>query len=449
MFIKSSTCPICENAVSAQDMRCPTCRCIIQFTLDQPTFSQSEIIEALVQAAIDRCRAQTSVNAQDGIAHYVLGLCYLNYTLLEQGIEELRKAAALLPERHTILHELALLCSQPGQYAVGLDYVNRALKLAPENRNYQYLQHYLTGMTAQARHEIRPAIMSWLAAYQLAPDLSLAAGALRQFIAAHEAKLTQPFARSLPGLDPRDAESLKLLNSNPATQQQTRPQTPKAPSELGKISMSLLRKLSPTRATAIEQMHVERIAAYQAASEAHQTRYQLAVEQREATIKDWQARVQAIRGDLPTTARLCLAVVEEEARRRLEEERRRAEAERRAQAQTAGVAAAKAREKQYLSTGARYIQGLPTGKEKDPVILTVTNLRIMVKHGAMLGGWEYTIPMESLTEVTADTVKHLLSSEKRLRISYRDERSMVAHAIFADLKAEDCVKNILKARSGK
>jgi hypothetical protein len=55
--------------------------------------------------------------------------------------------------------------------------------------------------------------------------------------------------------------------------------------------------------------------------------------------------------------------------------------------------------------------------------------------------------MQTLTEVAPETVKHLLSSEKRLRLSYRDEQGMVAHAIFSDLRVDDCVKKILQARS--
>ncbi|MFL5804919.1 MAG: hypothetical protein ACJ8CR_24635, partial [Roseiflexaceae bacterium] len=414
----------------------------------------------LVQPTIDGCRTQIGTNSQDGIAHYRLGLCYLNYTLLDQGLDELRQAAALLPERHIIRFELALIQSTPGKYAAGLDQIGQAVALAPANRDYQYLQHYLTGMTAQMRRELRPAMTSLIAAYELAPDVRLAADALAQFIAAHAAKLTQPLARSLPGLDQHDVVALQVLNSDPSAQQQKLPRAPKTPGELGKVSLSLLRKLSPVRAAAIEQMHAERIAVHQASTETHRVQYQMAIEQREAAMQEWQARAHAIHGDLLTMTRLCLAVVEEEERRRIEEERRRAEAERRRQeaeqkrlaeqqrrAQAQGVG--KVREKQYLSTKARYIQGLPVGKEKDPVTLMVTNLQITARHSAMLGGWEHTIPMASLTEVTADTVKHLLSSEKRLRISYQDGRGMVAHAIFADLKVDDCVKNILKARSGK
>jgi hypothetical protein len=86
--------------------------------------------------------------------------------------------------------------------------------------------------------------------------------------------------------------------------------------------MTLLRKLSPERANAIELMHADRVAAYQGAVEAYEVQHKVAIEQREAAIKDWQVQERAIRGDLPAMARLCLAVAEKEERRRQEEERR-------------------------------------------------------------------------------------------------------------------------------
>jgi tetratricopeptide (TPR) repeat protein len=118
-------------------------------------------------------------------------LCYLNYALVDQGIEELQQAAALLPERHTIRFELVLLHSVPGKYAAGLEQIGQAIKAEPGNRDYQYLQHYLAGMVAQARREYRSAVLAAITAYQLTPDARLAVDALTQFIAAHQAKLTQ------------------------------------------------------------------------------------------------------------------------------------------------------------------------------------------------------------------------------------------------------------------
>lgn len=467
MLIDSTTCPICEHPVAAKLTRCTTCGCVVQFTPEPPAFARANVDEALVQPALERRRAQVVENAQDGIATYVLGLCYLNFELFEQGIEHMRRAATLLPEKHIILFELAVLLNRPGQYAAALEYATQATRLATDAADYRYMQQYLSGATAKARGETSTAISSWLAAHQEAPQWSPAADALQQFIAVYAPKLTQPIARNMPILRSQDAENLRILNSNPALQKEKVPRAPRSPGQLGGVSMSLLRKVSPTRASAVEQMHADRLAAYQQTTETYQSDRQTAIVQREASIAEWQAQNEAIRQDVTAMGYLCLAVFQEEERRRLEEERRQAEAERRrqeaeqrrqAQQQQRAEANARAamnapqnkgREKEFLSTKGQYISGLPTGKEKDDVSLVVTNFKINVKHGGMLGAWEQTIPMASLVEVSGVTVKHFMSSEKRLQISYRDERGMVAHATFAGVKVDDCVKAVLKARNGK
>lgn len=469
MLINPPACPICGNEVNQNSVRCPSCRCTVQFTPDPPTFSRGEIVESLVQPIIDRHRAQLATNQHDGIAHYILGLCYLNYALRDQGIAELQRAADLLPEKHAILFELAVLLGTSGTYARAVEQLAIALQMAPERRDYQFLHHYLHGAAAQAGHQVRTAVTSWTAAYQLAPEYGPAVRALTEFIAAHQAKLTQPIARAVKSLESADLEGLRILNSDPAVQQTKLPQAPRKPGDPGKISMSLLRKLAPARAVAIEHMHSERVMAFEAAVQTYTVQHEAATAQRESTVQQWQAQTQAIRTNLPMMARLCLAVYEEEERRRQEEARRQAEAEQRrreaelrrqeaqqraqaqaAQKSTAAVHSASkpVREKQYLSTKARYIQGLPKGRENDGVTLTVTNLRITVRSNALIGSWEVEIPVASLSEVTTETVKHLLSSEKRMRLSYRDDRGMLAHAIFTDLKVDEGVKKILQARSG-
>jgi hypothetical protein len=477
MLIKPSTCPICEAIISNDIQRCPKCRCITQLGFDIPQFTRTSVDEQIVQSTIERSRELLRDTPHNGVAHYVLGLCYLNFNLQEQSLDELNQAADLLPERDTLRFELALLYALSGNYTAAQEHIRLALQLAPESLPYRYFQQYLRSMLESEHGETQAAIGYLIAAYQLMPDAIPAHGQLRKFVEAHEAKLTQTIARSLPGLDSADAERLKLLNSNPDSVPRSKLRAPATPRDLGKISMRLLRKLSSARAAAIEQMHTERLVAHQTAVTTYEAQREQSDTQHEAMRADWQARVGAIRGDLATMARLCLAVVAEEERRRLAEEQRQAEIEQRrreaeqrrteneqrrreadqqrqleqqqrAQAQAAAPRAAPApREKQFLSTRARYLQGLPLGRANDAVSLTVTNHRIVLKHSVLVGSWEQIIPMQMLTEVAPETVKHLLSSEKRLRLSYRDEQGMVAHAVFSDLRVDDCVKKILQARS--
>ena len=357
----------------------------------------------------------------------------------------------------------------PGTYARAVEQITIALQMAPESRDNQYLHHYLRGRAAEAGHQMRTAVTSWITAYQLKPEYQPATRALSDFVDTYQAKLTQPVARDLKNLEAADLESLRLLNSDPPLQQIKLPQAPRKPSSLGKVSMDLLRKLAPARAVAIEQMHAERMATFETALQNYYVQHQAATAQREAILQHWQAQTEAIRSNLPLMARLCLAVYEEEERRLREEARRQAEAEqrrrdaelrrqeaqKRAQAQAAQKSAAAvhsppkpAREKHYLSIKGRYISGLPKGREGDSVTLTVTNARITVRSNALIGAWEVEIPLASLNEVDTVSVKHLLSTEKRLRIGYRDDRGMLTYAIFADLKVDECIKRILQARSG-
>jgi tetratricopeptide (TPR) repeat protein len=236
MLIKPSTCPICENMINDQEIRCPHCRCIVQFTLDLPTLSRADVVESLVQPTLDRCREQIVLNPHNGIARYILGLCYLNYALVEQGMAELQQAATLLPEKHIICFELAVLHYLQGQYVAGLEQVTQALNLAPGNRDYRYLQFYFKAVIAPVSQ--RQAVTNWIAAYEIAPELRPASEALSKFISTHEKKLTQPIARSLPNLEPREAGYLKVLNSDPAAEPLVLPPSPKAPAELGKLSMT-------------------------------------------------------------------------------------------------------------------------------------------------------------------------------------------------------------------
>lgn len=477
LIIRPLTCPICQSALSGQDVQCSRCHCIVQFTIQPPAFSRSNLVETLVQTVLRASRARVAASPQDGLAQYILGLCYINYELLDDGLVALQQAAVLLPELHRIRFEVAILQSGAAQFAPALEQITQAQKIVPNDSEYQYLDSYLSGMIAQSQEDLRAAVTSWMHAYQIAPDGELAAAALTQFINEYIAKLSQPIARSLPGLAPSDAENLRVLNSDPALQKAAHPKAPHKPGALGSVSMGWLRRLSPARATAVEQIHHERLNAYRQAAEAYAITYQASTAQRSEVIRDWQARAQAIRSDMPMMTRLCLAVAEEEERQRQEEARRRQvealrqaenarrhqEAEQRrfadqqqkalAQSQVPILAPPRpqkpVREKQYFLTKAQYIRGLPQGKEKDVVTLTVSNLTITIKHGGMLGGWEQSFPTASLAEASVDSVKHMLSSEKRLRLSYLDERGLLKHVLFSQLHAEDAVKQIMKARTGK
>ena len=470
MLLQETVCPICEAALTMGDARCVQCRCIVQFRPERYAFARSTVDEALVQWGIDRSRATLTATADDGAAHHVLGVCYVNLTLFDQGIDELRKAAQLLPERQYLRFELAVVLKSAGRLDAAREQAALALRAAPEARDYRYLDHFLLGAAANERGELRAAITQWLAAYDVDPTLPLAADVLGQFVTSQAVKLTNPIAHTLTGLSERDTTALRLLNSTPNGQRDQGQRAPRKPGELGRWSLGVLRKLSSARAAAVEQLHAEHLAAYRQRLEEFTAARDVADAQLATARQEWEVQVRGIRNDLPTMARLCLAVAEEQQRQAaLAEQQRQAALAKQQQAaaipqQRQAVAspitvqplqqpssliptkASRAKLRSY-AVSAEYVQGLPVGKKGESVELVVSSDAIAVQRRAPFSKWDHTIPMEALAEVAVDTVKSGLSSTKCLRLSYRDARGMITHALFAKTKAEECVKQILRARA--
>jgi tetratricopeptide (TPR) repeat protein len=461
-----STCPICREEIIGSGQRCVRCRSIIQFTLDLPRFARDDVAEELVQRAIDRARVDIMANSRDGLARYVLAISYANLELIAAALEELRVAAELLPEKNMIRFELAILCAVMGRYAEGAQHVQQARALAPENRDYLYLELYLKALAAVARGEQRAAVMHQIAAHEVLPDRPEAAQWLRDFVGRWRSKLVEPIARRLTAVGPRDADYLRLLHRDPVADLPNLPVEPRKPSDLGQWSMAIIRRMSPARATELEAMHEKRLAQYEQESARHRIAFESIRRQRDEARNVWQAQVDRIHTDLPAMARLCLAVLEEEERVQAEEVRRLAEAEQRRQDAearrratqagarpvtsrgTAGTASKQrpVREKRIFSTRARYLQGLPHGKAKDRVEIAVTNLRIRIKHPGMLGGWEYEIPIDQVMHISGERIRHVFSSEKRLNLGFNGAHGGSSQASFTDLDVDKCIRKIQEAQ---
>jgi hypothetical protein len=191
--------------------------------------------------------------------------------------------------------------------------------------------HQIHAEQAYAQGQIRPAVLNWIRAYELAPDYQPAAVWLRQFVGTHQNDLLGPLGVAPPGLSSQDRQVLQELRSDPTRRRASLPPAPDAPPALGKLSLALLRKISPTRAAVIESMYAERVAQYEAQRTQHEAERKTITAKREQSIREWQERNQAIRRDAPLMARLCLSVVEEAERRLQEEIRRRQEEERQRQ----------------------------------------------------------------------------------------------------------------------
>jgi tetratricopeptide (TPR) repeat protein len=443
-----------------------------------PVFSRASVAEDLVQSALERARNQVTQNPRDGRAQYTLALCYLNYGIPDKGLQHLQEAAELMPEKDRISYEVAIIHASRGAYAPANQYILRALQLAPNNSAYRLMHHYVIGREAASKEQWRSALDRWLAAYQQDQDFALAHQALTDFVSQYERELTKPIAHTLPNLTAEEAKAIQLINQDPAAQQPITPVEPIVPSELGSLSMRLLRKVSPARAAAVEKIHEERLRVYKAESEAYSAQNKAVAENHELARRTWRDQVKIIRNNLPLMVKLCLAVVEEKERRhqedlrRAEEERQRIEQERQRQMQTqlhnqmlqqqqyaqqppqsfpasAPPPSQPIFAKRYLSTKATYLIGLPKGKTEDEVNLTVTSVQVQIKHGGVVTGWEYSFPIAFLLDVGVERGKRDRSADMQLRISFRDARGGVSTALFGDLRAEYCAKRIRQAMADR
>lgn len=460
MLLSALRCPICEQQDAAQQGRCPTCRSLTTFESVFPAFNRISVVEPLVQEGIERARRQIKADLRDGHAHYALGLAYLNFGLREQGIDELCRAAELLPEQHRIRYELALASTAGGDATAAIDHLDRALKLAPELVPYRYLEYYLQGVFANERQKVRVAVGHWIQAFRLDPAAPIARETLQQFVHEHQARLSQSIVAKQPGLTPEQQEALNILSGRARAATQRVPGAPRTPHPLGKTSMRLLRKYAPARAAALEQMYTERVAAHAAAVEQYEQRRHVLTAQNETALAAHEERLRHVRANLPLLAELCAIALELEIQQQ-EVERRQQEAERRraeqaehqrvvtAKRTAAPVAAPPVKERELYRTNATYVQGLPVGRKGDVVQLVVTSQRIVLIRSAMLDKWTHEMPLSALTEAVDDTVKGMLSKEPRLRLSYRDSQGMIAHVVFTGLKVDASLKAILQARSAR
>ena len=188
----------------------------------------------------------------------------------------------------------------------------------------QQLQLYrMHAEQAQAQGLTRVAVQNWLSAYELQPSYGPATQWLDSFIAYHSGQIVGPYWRRVRGLVPSDQDALKALNSNPEIRLPATSPPPVAPPPLGRISMWLLRTVLPARAVAVEQIHAERMAAYEQATAAHQQEQTRRIESWKRKVAKWREQVQTIHGDRALMARLCLALAETQQQEAAEAERQR------------------------------------------------------------------------------------------------------------------------------
>lgn len=57
-----------------------------------------------------------------------------------------------------------------------------------------------------------------------------------------------------------------------------------------------------------------------------------------------------------------------------------------------------------------YLGGVPGRDRPDPVAVTVQGDTLRLKHGYLLGGWSYQVPLAAITSVESATVREVLAT---------------------------------------
>lgn len=102
------SCPVCGASLTPDSERCPYCGSYIIIKTDLPKLDRKSLNQSVIQDHINTFRQRIRTNDYDEEAHYGLGLAYYSLGLLDDAIEELSRAARLMPENPHIQAQLAI-----------------------------------------------------------------------------------------------------------------------------------------------------------------------------------------------------------------------------------------------------------------------------------------------------------------------------------------------------
>lgn len=262
MLIKGNQCPICDAPWQPGSARCKACGSIAEIYFESPLPKADSVDEERIQQTIDRVRAKLTAHENDGIARYILALCYLNLGFLPEAAAELQKATQLLPEKTVIAYEAAAVAAKQDDFSDDvLRKIDRALERRPDFKEAIYLK----GLVLQKRGEVSEGVRVWQTAYKLDPDYLLPRQALKRYVTANYDLLRKPrvvHALRSSQLAKKERNYLDLINWTGMDK----------PRELGTTSMQLLESIAPARAKALRRMHAARKRQYE---EVQQKRVQL------------------------------------------------------------------------------------------------------------------------------------------------------------------------------
>ena len=140
MFIIPGRCPTCY-AHWGNSEYCIACGCLAEIYYERELPPKERINAVRVQGIINAARGRLTQYANDGMAHYVLGLSYIHLNLIEEGLDELRKAADILPEKVGIRYEASAISVRHGLKSEEvLNQLNVVLSRQPDFKQALYLR---------------------------------------------------------------------------------------------------------------------------------------------------------------------------------------------------------------------------------------------------------------------------------------------------------------------
>lgn len=212
MFVESTICPVCNSMWHAHDDSCSVCGSIAEIYFERPLPELSQVDEDMVQRCIARSRARIAKNKNDGIAHYTLALSYINLGLLKEGMTELARAVALLPESDVVAYEAAAIAVTQGDVGDGVQReIDRIISRRPDFKEAIFLR----GIVLQRSGKADEAVKAWQEAYTLDQTYAPAKRRLEAYIWINRILLTNSkvldYLRTM-ALPNKERSYLKLLN---------------------------------------------------------------------------------------------------------------------------------------------------------------------------------------------------------------------------------------------
>lgn len=148
--IMALACPVCAAPLPGRDAeQCQYCGSIVFIKPDLPQLSTANLNRSVINQHIAQFRQRIRTNSYDEEAHYGLGVAYYNLGLTDSAIDELTKAANLMPENVDIRYQLATVyfeSDDPSHRAQAKRHISTILTLKPgHEESIRMMAHTLLG----------------------------------------------------------------------------------------------------------------------------------------------------------------------------------------------------------------------------------------------------------------------------------------------------------------